>query len=145
MTITLESIKSEQEKLREMIVSLEASLPRIITLASASIELRQGEHYAGVILDGGKVSHHLILLPDDVEKINWNDAMKLGELPTRREQSLLFANLKEKFKEAYYWSCEQHASTSDYAWLQYFANGYQYDGHKDDCYRARAVRRLVIL
>jgi len=66
--------------------------------------LKEGEHYAGVILGkGGEADHHLILLPGDLGDISWPGALDWagsqgGELPNRRELSLLFANLREQFE-----------------------------------------------
>jgi len=48
------------------------------------------------------------------------------------------------FDPSYYWNSTQLASDSDYAWVQDFYSGNQDSYHKDDNYRARAVRRLVI-
>ena len=113
--------------------------------------LKPGEHYAGIILGkDGEPDHHLVLLPGDAESVNWGQAKEFaskagGELPTRREQSLLFANLKEQFQPRWYWSDNQHASDAGYAWVQNFLYGYQNYYHKNYYYRARAVRRLVIL
>ena len=112
--------------------------------------LAKGEHYAGVMLgDDGKPSHHLILLPGDAESLSFEKAQEWaekqsGELPTRREQSLLFANLKAQFEDAYYWSCEVCESNSSCAWIQYVTNGGQYDYRKHGEFRARAVRRVQI-
>jgi len=112
--------------------------------------LKKGEHYAGIILGkDGEPDYHLILLPGDADKVNWEAAKKFadkagGELPTRREQSLLFANLKEQFEPRWYWSFEQHASDSDCAWFQHFDYGYQFSNLKSYECRARAVRRSVI-
>ncbi|HCN89485.1 MAG TPA: hypothetical protein DIT28_09955 [Oxalobacteraceae bacterium] len=151
MTITLEAIKNEQTKLADMIAAFEAQAKRLIHFPETEIQLRDGEHYAGIILGkDGAPNHHLILLPGEVAKAKWAAAKEFaakvgGELPTRREQSLLFANLKEQFQEAYYWSGEQHASYAGCAWCQYFNYGYQgYDVISLEL-RARAVRRLVIL
>jgi hypothetical protein len=113
--------------------------------------LKRGEKYAGIILGkDGAPDHHLILLPQKAESVNFAAAQSFakkegGDLPTRREQSLLFANLKEEFEPRWYWSGEQHAADSDYAWQQYFSLGGQVSGHKYVEVRARAVRRLVIL
>ena len=113
-------------------------------------KLKEGEYYAGIILDkDDEPDYHLILLPGDKEDINWHEANKWaseigGGLPNRREQSLLFANLKEQFKECAYWSNEQHASNSDYAWCQIFGYGLQGASNKGGYLRARAVRRLPI-
>ncbi len=111
--------------------------------------LKKGEHYAGVLLQAGKPVHHLILLPGEKAEVAWTAAQawakqRGGELPTRREQALLFANAKEHFQERYYWSGEQLADNGDYAWYQHFGDGLQDYGHKDGSLRARAVRRLVI-
>jgi hypothetical protein len=79
-------------------------------------ELAKGEHYAGILLDDkGKPAHHLVLIPGDT-KLSWADAgawakKQGGELPTRREQSLLFANLAGKFERTWYWSSEQTPTT----------------------------------
>jgi hypothetical protein len=113
--------------------------------------LKPGEVYAGLILGkNGEPDYHLIKLPGEAQRLKWADAIKWakeagGELPTRREQPLLFANLKEEFQAAWYWSCEEHASTPDYAWMQTFHNGTQYHFRKSNEYRACAVRRLKIL
>ncbi len=112
--------------------------------------LKEGEKYAGIILGkNGEQSYHLVLLPGEIEDSNWQKSIDWaasigGELPTRREQALLYANLKEQFRSEWYWSCEQHAATPVYAWMQYFGDGVQLNGLKSDGCRARAVRRLII-
>ena len=112
--------------------------------------LKPGEEYAGIILGkSGEQDYHLILLPGEIERTGWDKSMAwakagIGQLPTRREQSLLFANLREHFKSAWYWSCEQHAAVSGYAWDQYFNDGGQGNVRKSYEGRARAVRRLPI-
>jgi hypothetical protein len=122
-----------------------APLPHI-TIPSTST----GELWAGVLLnEDGTPSHHVILLPGEAERIGWSKAIEWakeigGELPTRREQSLLFANLKLQFKGKWYWSGEQHAADSGDAWIQYFDDGYQNYDLKSFEARARAVRRLPI-
>ena len=147
--ITIEAIKSEQTKLAEMIARFEAQIQskRIVTIPRIEIELHDGEHYAGILLGkDGTPDQHLILLPGEAESVNWQDAKDFsakagGELPTRREQALLYANLKEQFQENYYWSGEQHAAYSGYAWCQSFDYGDQDIISKSDKLRARAVRR----
>lgn len=121
------------------------AVPTTITLP----ELSKGEHYAGLILKDGIPTHHLILLPGELGSGTWKESIAWakeqgGELPTRQEQSLLFANAREQFQERYYWSCEQPAAGSGYAWYQDFGNGNQDYWHKDNTSRARAVRRLPI-
>ena len=113
--------------------------------------LKAGELYAGLILgQNGEPDHHLVLLPGEAEEVSWAAAKKFaagagGELPTRREQSLLFANLKSEFQPRWYWSSEQHAGYTGCAWSQYFYSGFQDNyGVKSASLRARAVRRLAI-
>jgi hypothetical protein len=150
MTLSIEQLEAEQVKLARMIAELKASAPTLFQIPEARIELKPGQRYAGLILkDDGSPSHHLILLPGEVEEVNWTDAKEWaaeagGELPTRREQSLLFANLKGEFKEAWYWSGEQHQSSPSYAWNQSFSYGSQNNNHQFSEFRARAVSRLFI-
>ena len=112
--------------------------------------LTEGELYAGILLGKeGAADQHIILLPGAAEKLTWNKAMDWakeagGELPTRREQSLLYTNLSDQFDAEWYWSGEQHAAGSDFAWSQGFDNGYQDVDYKSFQLRARAVRRLAI-
>jgi hypothetical protein len=111
--------------------------------------LKADEVYAGLILgQNGQPDYHLILLPGDIEA-TWKQAQTFakkagGELPTRREQSLLFANCKDHFKSTWYWSGEPYASDASYAWYQDFYDGGQCYGHLSSQLRARAVRRLPI-
>jgi hypothetical protein len=112
--------------------------------------LAENETYAGIILkEDGTPSHHLILLAGDNDDASWADQMTWakeagGELPTRAEQSLLFANCKQHFQSDWYWSGEQHASDASSAWGQGFGYGVQRSYDVSYECRARAVRRLVI-
>lgn len=112
--------------------------------------INPGEYYAGITIKDNKISHHLILLPgDNDKKMTWQAAMDAakeagGDLPTRSEQALLFANLKSQFEAAWYWSNEQYAPTPDSAWIQVFVIGYQDYLGKSYSARARAVRRISI-
>lgn len=111
-------------------------------------ELNEGEIYAGILLnESGAPQHHLILLPGDNNEANWQtqtDWAKSigGELPTRAEQSLLFANCTPHFQQHWYWSGEEHSAGG--AWCQDFYGGTQCDLRKYRELRARAVRRLPI-
>ena len=154
-TITLESIKAEHIKLADMIAAFEKQQePSVLFFPEATINLAPGEHYAGLVIGkDGEPSYHLVLLPGQADDITWEKAMEwaskqggdsVASLPTRREQALLYANLKEEFEERAYWSCEAHESESGWAWYQYFGSGYQNDYRKHHEFRARAVRRLPI-
>lgn len=150
--ITLESIKADADALAAKIATFEAqaaTTPEFF-LPSTTIYLRQGEHYAGLIVGhDGEPSYHLVLLSGEAESINWNAAKEWaagqgGELPTRREQSLLFANLRDQFKPECYWSNQQHEDNDAWAWAQPFYYGTQGYYRESLALRARAVRRLVI-
>jgi hypothetical protein len=114
------------------------------------ILLEPGERYVGTILSACNTKrHHIILLPGEIADASWNKSMEWaagigGDLPDRVEQAMLFATMKDQFKEAAYWSNTQHAAHSDYAWCQGFTNGNQRSYYKSSELRARAVRRLEI-
>ena len=105
--------------------------------------LNEGEIYTGIILgkneqsddrlpgESGHADYHLIILPDEVEKVKWQHAIEWaksigGSLPTLRELSLAYINASQHFKKGtnFYWSCEQHKSTCYQAMCQCFENGY---------------------
>ena len=109
-----------------------------------------GGIYAGIIrgVDGGP-DQHLVLVEGEGVDLPWSAAGAWaesvgGSLPTRAEQALLFANLKDQFKSDWYWSGELYGPSSSDAWSQNFNGGYQYDTRKSYEGRARAVRRLPI-
>lgn len=109
--------------------------------------LNAGELWVGVVSVSAKL-HHVILLPGEFEG-DWNASMAWAkergcDLPSRLEQSLLWASLKDQLKDKWYWSREQHASYPACAGFQSFYGGGQGDGPKGNDYRARAVRRLPI-
>ncbi|ADE10443.1 hypothetical protein [Sideroxydans lithotrophicus] len=111
--------------------------------------LQAGEQYAGLLLGkNGDPDQHIILRPGEAQAVNWDDARKFatdtgGELPTRREQALLFANSPEAFTPNWYWSGEQRSAGS--AWFQGFDDGTQYWVFTDGKCRAVAVRRSVAI
>jgi hypothetical protein len=119
-----------------------ATIPAAIGAAFA------GGIYAGIMrgIDGAP-DEHLVLLPGAAEDVTWEAADEWakaegGDLPTRREQRLLFINLKDQFEEDWYWSSEQAGPSA--AWSQYFSLGLQYGDDRSCEGRARAVRRLPI-
>lgn len=110
----------------------------------------QGERYAGVVLgEEGKPSHHLFLLTDDSGKrMPWDAAVEWarsvgGDLPTRFESVLLYANLRDQFDQRdWHWTGTQCSDA--FAWVQSLSSGGQDYGRKRYEFRARAVRRLPI-
>lgn len=120
---------------------VDASLPAFI----ATVD---GEKYAGITIYEDKPAH-LFLLPGDMDDAKWADAVTWakkqgGDLPTRFDLLVLFKNLKSEFKPECYWSGEEPAGDSAYAWYQYFNDGGQDTWRKDYEFRARAVRRVPI-
>lgn len=114
--------------------------------------LRPGEDYAGLLLgENGEPDRHIFLLSSsDNKKFTWDQAVKAaikagGTLPTRREQSLLIANLKSQFQPDWYWSCERHAINPSYAWYQSFTCGHQSLIHKSYEAGARFVRHVPVV
>lgn len=111
--------------------------------------LNEGEVWIGVTTgkDGGIC--HVILLPGDNDDATFADALEWaksigGDLPTRIEQSMLWATHRDQFQKAWYWSNETHHENSRYAWSQHFINGGQDYDRKATELRARAVRRVSI-
>lgn len=148
--ITLEAIKAQQTRITEMIARFEAQAKIDYVIPKAAIVLHAGERYAGIILDEeGKPAYHLVLLPGETGRVKWQAAVEWaaeqgGELPTRCEQSLLFANLKDQFASNYYWSSERHKDNYGYAWSQNFGDGRQLNYNASAELRARAIRRVFI-
>ncbi|MBR8443269.1 DUF1566 domain-containing protein [Burkholderia cenocepacia] len=151
MTITLEQLEADHARIGAMIDEFKKQ-PRATEchVDAVTIPLAAGERIAGqILLEDGSLSHYLILLPGDAEDLDWEAAKawaaeRGGELPTRREQSLLFANLKGEFESAAYWSGERHESNSGWAWCQHFDIGGQNYGYRQTSeLRARAVRRFI--
>lgn len=110
--------------------------------------LADGERWAGAVTTPAGL-HHVILLPCDNDEATWKKQMAWakkagGDLPSRQELALLFVMLRDEFKEDWYWSNEQHAATSDYAWYQYFDDGNQNSYYIYGKLRARSVRRVAI-
>ncbi len=149
-TITLESIQTRQTELAAMIAAFAANGERTINVPAATIDLRPGEHYAGLVLhDDGTPSHHLVLMaarPD--ERLAWQDAKGWaaevgGALPTRREQSLIYAHCRAHVEHEWHWSSETYEGDASYAWSCNFKFGYQLTNRKSLEACAVAVRRFA--
>lgn len=108
----------------------------------------QGGTYIGHTLHENQLAH-LIVLPEAF-KGDWKAACEWAAkqdavLPSRIDQLVMLPHRDLlKMERAWYWSGETHPEYSEYAWVQIFGNGIQYDFHKTVLTRARAVRRLVI-
>ena len=62
-------------------------------------------------------------------------------LPSRFELALCYASVPELFAKEWHLSSTQCSPYT--AWVQTFGGGTQYDVHKDNARRARAVRRVI--
>jgi hypothetical protein len=101
--------------------------------------------------DDGVLGYDVTLLnaKPPKERMTWQEAMdwakSIGaDLPTRKEQALLFANLADEFQRDAYWSNKPNAGTASYAWCQHFGNGRQWLSNKVNELLAVAVRRSPI-
>jgi hypothetical protein len=114
--------------------------------------LAEGETYAGLSRDPEMGTwHHLILLPATPDKeLTWQEATDWaksvgGEMPTRFESALLYANARQSIDTDYWhWTATPYAGDEQSAWMQHFGDGLQDDGHKDYHSKARAVRRVPV-
>lgn len=89
--MTLEMARAKAAELEAIIAELMTKAVVKINIDAVTIELREGEHYAGTALnEDGTVNHHLILMVDKpAEKMTWKDAKAYakkmgGDLPTRQ-------------------------------------------------------------
>ena len=149
--ITLETIQARQDELAAMIAEFNANKSRTINLPAATIELRPGEQYAGLVLkDDGTPSHHLVpMTVPTPARLSWQDAKDWaskagGELPTQRELSMIYAHCRAHVKHVWYWSGEEFKDDTSSAWGYHFGEGYRNIHPK--CFEADvvAVRRIPI-
>lgn len=120
-----------------------ATLPKIGAKAA-------GMTYGGVITAPDGLVYALVLLDSKpANRMNWAEAMSWakscdGDLPTRPEAAMLFANLKYEFTETLHWTNETSRFDASYAWGCDFYDGIQSHDHKSNEGSARAVRRFAI-
>jgi hypothetical protein len=150
-TITLDTIEAKQTELSKLIAQFkeQATRPVVHTFAQVEIPLRPGERYAGaVISEFGNVLHHVVLMAERTTgKLNWQAAKDWaasvgGELPTRQEQALLYANCKPHLQPVWHWSCEENEDDASYAWYCGFGHGRQGNNRKSYEGSVVAVRRF---
>lgn len=123
-----------------------------------------GSTFAGGIFAGivagkdGQPDYYLIHATVDfeIDNTNWLGAIEAAKapingfndwsLPDRYEARLLAINTPDSFDTSeWYWTSTQNADDDGYAWVQYFDDGGQGYDHKSGEFRARAVRRLLII
>ena len=121
--------------------------PRLSGLPLIGAEWNGGKFAGLTIHDNAPTG--LVLLPGELEKADWTRALKWceeqsGVAPSRFDQLVLWTNLRDEFKKEPYWSGEQHADASAYAWSQHFDYGNQDWSYKSTKLRVRAVRRVPL-
>lgn len=149
--VTLDVIEAKQTELSKLIAQFKEDVrkPVLHRLPAIEISLRPGERYAGaVISEFGNVMHHVVLMAErPTGKLNWQAAKDWaasvsGELPTRQEQALLYANCKPHLQPVWHWSCEENENNTSYAWGCGFHDGDQSLSHKSYEGSVVAVRRF---
>ena len=115
-----------------------AEAPVVAEISSRfpDVDLADGEIYAGLSRDPDTGSwHHLVLLPGFLAEASQTAQLEAakaigGDLPTRFESPILFANCRDQFDaDEAYWTSSQYAGNDGSAWCQYFDGGGQYDAH----------------
>lgn len=147
----LDEAQASVEKARVILEQVKAlTKPTALRLPEICIELQPGERYVGPVLDAdGKVTHHLVLMATrPSRKLSWGDAMAWadgvgGQLPTRQEQALLFANCRPHLDACWHWSSQEHEEDASSAWYCNFSHGTQGYYHESYEGSAVAVRRLT--
>lgn len=120
-------------------------MTNILELTTALLD---GETYAGLIVGkNNQFNYHVVLLPDVAKDKSWMSAISWagehgGVLPSCRELSLLFANLREHFERKWYWSSEPDPVRSQLVWGENFASGIQTAYGRQFKGHARAIRRV---
>ncbi len=123
-----------------------------------------GSAFAGGIFAGivagkdGQPDYYLIHATVDfeIDNTNWQGAIEAAKapingfndwsLPDRYEARLLAINTPDSFDTSeWYWTSTQSADYDGYAWVQDFCYGSQGCSLKSHEYRARAVRRLLLI
>lgn len=123
--------------------------PQSIT-SIALPQLNAGEINAGMLFVNDTPAHWVIVLPTQAKALNWPDAgawakEQGGELPTRKEGALVFANAGHHMQtDDAYWTSEPYAGHDAFAWCQWFDHGRQRSYLKSGKGRAFAVRRVTI-
>lgn len=104
---------------------------------------------AGILLGKqGEADQRIVLLSPTDDCATWLEALEFaqslgGLVPNLRSLTLLKANLPEKFKNEWYWSCESLTGPQrGCAWAQSFLHGRQAFLLKTDEINAVAIRRL---
>ena len=120
---------------------------------------QHGGIFAGIVAGKNNAPDYLLFhatSDHELFDIDWHNSVEAAQapindltdwsLPDTREARLLAINCRDSFDlNDLYWTSEQHAHYDSFAWLQNFNLGGQGNSHKSYKYRARAVRRVLII
>ena len=119
----------------------------LISCGSSLERPKSNTDYKNIIGNPIKIANIEVAQYDFPEKMKWDEAKaavtKLGDgwgLPTKDELNVLYQN-KDKiggFASSTYWSSTEN--DYNFAWFQYFYNGFQNYGNKNGTYYVRAIR-----
>jgi hypothetical protein len=112
-------------------------------------KLDKGEVWLGGIILPDHTTRHTILLPGEHKGLDFDAAQvwcaeQGGSAPECIEQALAFKFHQQEFRPVAYWSCEQSARLSSWAWFQHFDYGDQDIDNKSSKLAVRAVRRVIV-
>lgn len=124
-------------------------------LRIGQVKKGEGGVFAGIVRGRDGAPDYYLIVGPELGSLTWDKAKEAAasvtvdghkdfELPYRSEQAIMYGNVPELFEKRYYWSQEQFAGNESCAWAQYFGLGSQGWNLKDDVFRARAVRRVLI-
>lgn len=113
---------------------------------------KNGEIEVGVTIHKGKPARLILLtsLIDGIEPASWSDVQAFAKkhnasTPSRIDGLVLWQRAAKKFRsDLPYWTGEESAGCSGYAWYQWFDNGCQGCWRKDGKFRACLVRRVPV-
>lgn len=108
---------------------------------------KKGETYAGIIFKKGRPKYHLFKRSQEEEGKTFDEGKQLAGKDGANcdELRLFMTSIPHKFKtDMPYWSTEEHAGHSNYAWRQWFDNGSQDHWYKGNKSRVCLVRRVPI-
>jgi hypothetical protein len=152
----VETVLGEVREFVAELTKIEALTAGLAVPAIGAEWPEQGGIYAGAMLGkNGAADYLLIVGPEHEDRLTWRSAnewaanLTVGDfhdfaLFDRVDGAALFDRVRGIFQRTWYWTSEQHADFSSFAWMQGFHYGDQSTYGKGSDDRARAVRRIPI-
>ena len=105
--------------------------------------------FAGITTNKDGQHFAVCQLPSRVTKVTWQAATDWAkglnaELPSRTVAAMIVANVEDRPKSGWYWTCESVDGDTSYAWHCTFSNGHQYGTRKSYEGAAVAVRLIPL-